>query len=177
MDPLWILLVVVVVGLLALILKPVLQRRGAADPAPPAEADEVIPPGLTIRPQPLLTDVEALFYNLLRLTVQDQYLLFAQVPLWCLVEIAGADRKARAALLGRIALKRVDFVLVHPGTLALAKVIELDDQAKMSDKKQGRDRLLDALFTAADIELVRLDANGRYTVPQLAALLAVEPTE
>jgi hypothetical protein len=138
----------------------------------PSEGDPILP-GIAVRAQPVLTEQEALYYNLLRLTVQDQYLLFAQIPLWCLLEITGPDRNARATMLNRIALKRVDFALVHPGSLALAKVIELDDPMTTSDKKQARDRLLDALFAAAGVELVRLDIQRRYTVPELADLLGL----
>jgi hypothetical protein len=153
------------------------RRRGRDAAAPDLGAGDLIPAGLSIRRQPVLTEQEALYYNLLRLTVQDQYLLFAQVPLWCLLEITGSDRQARAVMLNRIALKRVDFALVHPGSLALAKVIELDDPTMTSDRKQARDRLVEALFAAADVELIRLDLQHRYTVPQLAELLGLASEE
>lgn len=151
-----------------------LKREGAAaDTTGPAHSEAAIPAGVSIRAQPLLTEVEAVFYNLLRLTVQDQYLLCAQVPVWCLVQVAGADRQARAAMLDRIALKRVDFALIHPGTLVPAKVVELEDPTDVSERKQARDRLLDTIFAAANVEVVRLDVHRRYTVPQLAELMGM----
>src|SRR5690348_5115767 len=52
-----------------------------------AERRTSIPPGLELTAQPFMTTSEAAFYNVLRLTVQDEYLLFAQVPLWSLVNI------------------------------------------------------------------------------------------
>lgn len=175
MEAIPLVLIVILAGVVALVLKRGLRREVTRDVPP--RRDETIPAGVSIQRQPVLTEVEALFYNSVRLAVQDQYLLFAQVPLWCLVEVIAEDRKARAAFLNRIALKRVDFVLVHPGTLTVAKVIELEDRANPSPQKQMRDRLVEAVFQAADVELIRLDAHNRYTVPQLATLLAMEPAE
>ncbi len=161
----------------ARLLAALLKREDAtADTTDTAHSGESIPAGVSIRAQPVLTEAESVFYNLLRLTVQDQYLLCAQVPVWCLVEVAG-DRRARAAMLDRIALKRVDFALVHPGTLVPAKVVELDDPADVSDRKQARDRLLDTVFAAANVEVVRLDVQRRYTVPQLSELLGMAPQD
>jgi hypothetical protein len=36
----------------------------------------VLPTGVTLRPQPLLTDADLLLYNLIRLAVEDHYLSF-----------------------------------------------------------------------------------------------------
>ncbi|MGH7261151.1 MAG: DUF2726 domain-containing protein [Nitrospiraceae bacterium] len=130
--------------------------------------------GVSLHAQPLLTKDEAAFYNLLKLTVQDRYLVFAQVPVWCLVDIQGKDPKARGAFLNRIALRRVDFVLIHPGTLATEKIIELDDPAVPPAQKEGRNKLLDGIFKEAGIALVRLQNPGAYTAPTLAAALGLE---
>lgn len=128
---------------------------------------------VSIRSQPLLTKDEAAFYNLLRLTVQDQYLVFAQVPVWCLVEVQSKDPKARTTFLNQIALRRVDFVLVHPGTLATFKIIELDDPAVPPAQKEVRNKLIDGVFKEAGIALVRLKNSGSYTAPTLAAALGL----
>ncbi len=128
---------------------------------------------VSIRAQPLLTKEEAAFYNLLRLTVQDQYLVFAQVPVWCLVDVQAKDPKARAAFFNTIALRRVDFVLVHPGTLATEKIIELDDPAAPAAQKEGRNKLIDGIFKEAGIPVVRLQNPGSYTVPTLATALGL----
>lgn len=128
---------------------------------------------VSLHAQPLLTKDEAAFYNLLRLTVQDQYLVFAQVPVWCLIDAQAADPKARAAFFNTIALRRVDFVLVHPGTLATEKIIELDDPAISAAQKEGRNKLIDGIFKEAGIALVRLQNPGSYTAPTLAAALGL----
>jgi hypothetical protein len=73
-----------------------------------------IPPGVTIGSTRLLEKEEASLYSLLQMAVQERYLVFSQVPLWSFVEIE-AGAKVRSDVLRQIALKRVDFVLVHPG--------------------------------------------------------------
>ncbi|MEW6542786.1 MAG: DUF2726 domain-containing protein [Nitrospirota bacterium] len=157
---------------LALLLVLRLGRRQQTAPTDRAQAIQPpVPEGLILQAQPVLTETEASFYNLLRLAVQDQYLVFAQVPLWCLVDIGGSDRATRTAFLNRIALKRVDFLLLHPGTLTVAKVVELDDQTRTTPQKRERDRLVEGILQKAGLELVRLDARMAYTVPALAELL------
>jgi hypothetical protein len=136
-----------------------------------------IPSGVTVEAQPVLTEAEAAFYNLLRLAVQDRYLVFAQIPVWCLLTVKASDRKARAAFMNRIALKRVDFVLVHPGTLRVAKVVELEDPSESSPQKLERNRLIDEVLKQADIEPVRVTSQGSHTVPELAALLDIQPDD
>ena len=129
---------------------------------------------VSVHAQPLLTKDEAAFYNLLRLTVQDRYLVFAQVPVWCLVDVQSHDAKARAAFLEKIALRRVDFALVHPGTLAVFKVIELDDPTIPPFQKTARNALIDAVFKEAGIGLIRLENPGSYTALKLASALGLE---
>lgn len=130
--------------------------------------------GVSVRAQPLLTKEEAAFYNLLKLTVQDRYLVLAQVPVWCLVDVHAQDHRARAAFLNQIALRRVDFVLVHPGTLATEKIIELDDPALPAAQKEARNTLIDGVFKEAGIPLVRLRNPGSLTAPALAAALGLD---
>jgi len=136
-----------------------------------------IPAGVSLRGRPLMTKAKASLDNLMRLAVQEQYLVFAQVPVWCLVEVRAQDYRARMEFLRKLSFNRVDFVLVHPGTLTVAKVVELDDQSQPSTQRLVRGRLIDAVFTEAGIAFIRLEAQQSYTVPALAALLGVEPVE
>lgn len=135
-----------------------------------------IPPGLVLTSQPFMSKTEAAFYNVLRLAVQDEYLLFAQVPLWALVEVGGEESSARLAFLGQIALKRVDFVLVHPGTLAVVKVVEMEDPSS-SSSREARNHLVAETLKAAGVELVRLPLTVSYTIAELATALDIEPAE
>ncbi len=141
-------------------------RRNACEASFPAD--------VSVQAQPLLTEPEAFFYNLLRLAVQDQYLVFAQVPLWCLFDITASDRDTRASFLSKIALKRVDFVLVHPGTRTAVKVVELEDGSETSLARQARNRLVDMTLKAAGIDSIRLKAPLPSTVPALASLLGIQ---
>jgi hypothetical protein len=131
----------------------------------------LIPSGISLAPQPLMTRAEASFYNVLRLAVQDHYLLFPQIPLWCVVDVRSGNPKARRIFLTHIALKRLDYVLVHPGTLMVVKIVELEDASSPSSQRQVRNRLIDEVVKAAGIELIRIPAQPSYTVPEIAALL------
>ena len=141
-----------------------------------AEGQATLPSGVSVSPQRVLTQAEAKFYNLLRLTVQDRYLILSQIPVWCLVEICSDDEALRRSVLGRIALKRVDFVLVHPGTLVVEKVVELK-QPGGSPKQQMRDRLVETIFKQAGMDHIRVPPQAAYTVPVLASLLGLDPPE
>jgi hypothetical protein len=135
-----------------------------------------IPAGLELTAQPFMTKAEAAFYNVLRLAVQDEYLLFAQVPLWCLVNLHATNPNTRVKFLGQIALKRIDFVLVHPGTLTVAKVIEMEEDPP-STQRQVRNQLVEDTLKAAGIDVLRLTLNRIYTIPDLASALDIEPAE
>jgi hypothetical protein len=151
-------------------------RAAPPPPSPPATDTASIPAGINIKPQSVLTSTEASFYNVLRLAVQDRYLVLAQVPLWCLIDVEAPSREVFKGFLNKIALKRVDFVLIHPGTLSVAKVVELEVPGP-SPQRQARDRLVDAVFKAAGIEVVRLKTDRSFTVPALAELLGLELVE
>ena len=90
------------------------------------EAPFMLPSDIVITPAALLSETEAPLYNLLRMVVQDRYLILSQVPLWTLVTVEGKG-KERAYVLNRIALKQVDFALVHPGTRLVEQVVQIDD--------------------------------------------------
>ena len=149
-------------------------------PPPLGLPDEGIPETVSLRAQPLLTQAEAAFYNVLQLAVREQYLVFARVPLSSLVRIQPKDPKAirLAAFLARKLSRRcADFVLVHPGTLDVAKVVELENG---SDKPGGagiHNGLAQQVFQETGIPLVRLNAHQAYTAPALASLLGVEPSD
>jgi hypothetical protein len=135
----------------------------------------VFPAGTNVTPSPLLTEQEVLLYNLIRLAVQDQYLVFSQVPLWAFVHIDLAG-EIRSQVFRQIALKRVAFVLVHPGSRQVEQVVQIEDIA--SRGSQGdRQRVIESVLDAAGIKLVTLRVQKSYTVPALASLLGCEPDE
>lgn len=132
----------------------------------------VLPPNVTLRPQPLLTDTDLLLYNLLRLAVEDHYLVFARVPLWSVVSVE-AERTARSQVLRQIALKQLDFVLVHPGTKTVDHVVLLEEGSPPQSHEVTRKQEIQSVLQAAGIASTILSPNMSYTVPQLAQLLGV----
>lgn len=135
----------------------------------------VLPAGVTLAPAPLLTEQEVVLYNLLRLAVQDHYLVLTQVPLWAFIRVDGAG-KARTQIFRDIALKSVDFVLVHPGTRQVAQAVQVEDAAQRGDQAD-RQRVVQSVLNAAGIKLVTLRAQQSYTVPVLASLLGLDPED
>jgi hypothetical protein len=130
-----------------------------------------LPPNVTIDPTPLLTESDLSLYNLVRLAVQEQYLVFAQVPLWSFVAVE-APESARAQVLRQMALKRVDFVLVHPGSRQVEQAI-LVEGASSSPQQAERQRVIQSVLDAAGIKLIKLRPHKSYAVPDLVALLGL----
>ena len=139
-----------------------------------------LPDGLSVHHRPLLTPEEAAFYNVLCLSVGEQYLVYAKVPVWRLLVVEPKDpddRDTASWFFRKLAHKCVDFVLVHPGTLAVTKVIELEREAPRSSTSSARGRLAEMALAAAGIRLIRLKAEESFTVPALAELLEVDIQE
>jgi hypothetical protein len=132
----------------------------------------VLPPGVTLRPQALLTDTELLLYNLIRLAVEDHYLVFARVPLWSVVSVE-AEGKVRSQVLRQIVLKQLDFILVHPGTKAAEQVVLLEEGFPPQPQELTRRQEVQSVLQAAGITLTILKPHTSYTVPQLAQLFGV----
>lgn len=131
-----------------------------------------LPSDVRLEPQPLLTDQELLLYNLIRLAVEDRYLVFARVPLRCVLHVE-AQGPSRLQVLRWLALKHVDFVLVHPGSRMVEQVVQLDEGQTAEATERAIRREIQAMVQAAGIRLTTVTANVRYNVQQLAAMLEV----
>jgi hypothetical protein len=136
----------------------------------------ILPPGVILRPQPLLTDTDLLLYNLIRLAVEDHYLVFARVPLRSIVSVE-AEGKIRLQVLRQIALKQLDFVLVHPGTKVAEQVVLIEEGMPPQPQEVSRRREIQSVLEAAGITLTTLKSHTSYTVPQVAKLLGVAEEE
>jgi len=135
----------------------------------------VFPAGTKVMPAPLLSEQEVLLYNLIRLAVQDHYLVFSQVPLWAFVRIEAVG-EVLAQAFRQIALKRVAFVLVHPGTRQVEQVVQVEDVTSRGGQ-ESRQRVIESVLDAAGIKLVTLRVQKSYTVPALASILGCEPDD
>lgn len=165
--------IVIVIALLGFL---VWRLKGSSTTGPSGKETFVLPSGVTLRPQPLLTDTDLLLYNLIRLAVEDHYLVFARVPLWVVVSVE-AEGKTRSQVLRQIALKQLDFVLVHPGTKAAEQVVMLEDGFPPQPHEVIRRREIQSVLQAAGITLVTLKPHTSYTVTQLAQLFGVGEDE
>lgn len=161
--------------ILGLALALVLYRRRGI-PRPTAE-EAVLPAGLALEADEVLTEAEASLYNVLRLAVQDQYLVFPKVPVWTLVKTQALDKETRTTFLRKVAFKRVDFALVHPGERTVVKVVERETDDEPTPQRLARNRQVDAICQAAGIEVVRLKAQPSCSVPELAIRLGAGPPD
>lgn len=136
----------------------------------------VLPSGVILHSQPLLTDTDLSLYNLIRLAVEDHYLVFARVSLWSVVGVE-AEATARSTVLRRIALKQLDFVLVHPGSKLVEQVVLIEEGPPPQPQEVTRRQDIQSVLQAAGIPLTILMSHTSYTVPQLAQLFGVGEEE
>ncbi|MDH4083329.1 MAG: DUF2726 domain-containing protein [Nitrospira sp.] len=134
-----------------------------------------IPADASISTVPLLTEKESALYNLLQLVVQERYLVLAQVPLWSFIAVDAQDT-ARSNILRRIALKRVDFVLIHPGSCHAEYVVQIEEDSPEPAKAEGQ-RIIESVLIAAGIKLVKVQSKASYSLPDLAARLELHAEE
>lgn len=131
-----------------------------------------IPPGVVLEPQPPLSDADMQRYNLLRLAAQDRYIVLARVPLMSIVGVQ-AEGAGRLQMLRRMALKNLDFVLIHPGTRLVEHVVQVegDQQSDPSEAEKRQD--IRRIVVAAGINLVTMEADQFYSVQQLGEMLGI----
>lgn len=148
-------------------------------PAPPP-GEIRLPEGLSLQPREMFTKEEAAFYNVLRLAVQEQYLVFAKVPVGRVLLVEAddpVDHPLAAWLLRRISTTCADFVLVHPGTLTVAKVVMLEGLPSGGRSPSIREQLAHLAMTAAGLDIVAVDIHQPFTIPGLASLLGLEVSD
>lgn len=116
-----------------------------------------------VRSDYLFSKAEAHFYFALRNAVQDRYLVFGKVRIADIITIkSGLSPKARMSALGRIAQKHLDYVLVHPVTLAPICAIELNDKSHDREDRSKRDQLLSKIFAKTEFPIVWIKASRSY---------------
>jgi hypothetical protein len=130
-----------------------------------------IPPGVTIGSARLLAEEEVALYSLLQMAVEEHYLVFSQVPLWSFVEVEAAA-EVRSDVLRRIALKQVDFVLVHPGSCRVEQVVQIEHES-LQPHQLERQHVIESVLDAAGIKLTKVSSKQSYSLPALAAQLGI----
>jgi hypothetical protein len=134
-----------------------------------------VPSGVTIAPAPLLNEEEVALYSLLRMAVQEHYLVFSQVPLWSFVSVEAAGN-VRSHVLRQIALKRVDFVLVHPGSCRVERVVQIEREPSLPHQDE-RQSVIESVLHAAGIKLTKLQPKKSHSLPDLTARLEMAAEE
>jgi len=147
------------------------SRRKNVGPASP----NLLSDGATVESKQLLTEGELSLYNLLQIAVQDHYLIFAQVPLWAFVSLEAAG-KNRSRLLKYLALRRVSFALMHPGSRRVELVVHIVEESP-TPLQEEHQRIIESFVEGAGVRLVKVQAQHSYTIPELTALLGLAADE
>ncbi len=143
----------------------------------PAIASDGSPAGMTFVARPLLTEHEAQLYNLLRLAVEDRYLLFTQIPLWSVLDLRLPSGTPPTETLRELALKRATFVLVHPGSRLVEKVVQVERPVPDDVPNGTQGAMFESALRAAGVQLVRLSPLHGYTVSGLVTVLDLAEPE
>lgn len=131
-----------------------------------------LPTGGILEPQPLLSDQDLRLYNLLRMAAQDRYIVLARVPLMGVVRVQTGGT-GRVQILRRMALKNLDFALVHPGSRLVEHVIQVEGDQQLDPREAEKREDIRRIIQAAGINLVVLEADRFYSVQQLGEMLGL----
>ena len=163
---------IVVAGFVVVVLL-VRRRRTKLAPAPGALL-EGLEDHVSAMARPLMTAADVSMFNLLLLVVRDHFLLLSKVPLRNLLQLRVEDDSSKRTVAQALRNVTVDFVLVHPGTRLPVKAVFLEKSDDDSTASYAQERLLEALFEKAGIEVIRLDQEIRYSVERLTHLLGLD---
>ncbi|MBK7416472.1 MAG: DUF2726 domain-containing protein [Dechloromonas sp.] len=138
----WLLLVLVLLALVGFFL---IKRRNRSPP----EGPEVFPYALG---DALFTPAERSFLGVLDQAVGNDFRVFGKVRVADIVAVAkGTPKPQWQSAFNQISAKHFDFVLCRPNDLKPVCVIELNDQSHAKENRQGRDKFLESICTAAGI--------------------------
>ncbi|MCZ6800350.1 MAG: DUF2726 domain-containing protein [Nitrospirae bacterium] len=144
-------------------------QKGSSGVAP-----STLPENLSAEPRCVLTKGEASLLNLVSLAVQDSYLVLAKLPVRTLVKMTAGEDISERWMVKSIQKLVADFVLIHPGTLVPEKVVFLEDHNTNPVQPDDQQKILESLFHHAQVEIIRLELDRSYTVPQLTQLFGLE---
>ncbi|MBN1313292.1 MAG: DUF2726 domain-containing protein [Anaerolineae bacterium] len=121
----------------------------------------------------LLSPTEISFYHVLASTVNEQVVICPKVGLKDLLFITKRYKsRDYYKYFGRISQKHVDFVLCEPKSMQPIVAIELDDRSHDKTSRSKRDAVVDQIFSAAGLPLLRIAAAKTYNTSELTAILA-----
>lgn len=132
-----------------------------------------------VSPRLIFSSEEATIFNLVKLAVQDHFLILGKLSLLQLVSFQDKDEDARRAVMRNLQPIRLDVVLVHPGTRQAQMVIRFGHEKEHTGMGMvdERERLMETVLKAAGIGLVELSLDHTYSVEQLTGLLGLAEEE
>jgi hypothetical protein len=113
-----------------------------------------------------LSAAEISFYHVLRHAVGDRFVICPKVRIADVIFVV--DRRRQMTHVNRIDRKHVDFLLCDPDTMVPQVAIELDDASHVREERQSRDDLVDTVFAASGLPLLRCPAKRQYDPRALA---------
>jgi len=84
--------------------------------------------------------------------------------------------KVRSDVLRQIALKRVDFVLVHPGSCRVERVVQIERDSSQVHQDEPQ-AVIESVLDAAGIKLTKLQPKKNQSLPDLTARLGITAEE
>ncbi|MBY7921526.1 DUF2726 domain-containing protein [Vibrio fluvialis] len=117
----------------------------------------------------LMSIAELSFYHALNKAVGDEYLIFAKVRIADVLKPKKNlyHRSEWQKAFNRISSKHFDFVLCDPKTMAICKVIELNDSSHQKPDRVRRDSFVQVACATADLPLIMIDARRSYQLSEL----------
>lgn len=119
-----------------------------------------------------LSAAELQFFRVLQQVIAGRAVLLTKVALRDLFYVPLNDPAAHRTYTNKIDRKHVDYVLCDSGTLKPICAIELDDKSHQREDRQARDVLVNAVFRAAGLPLMRVPVQRTYDVAQLKTALS-----
>ncbi len=117
-----------------------------------------------------LSPAEISFYHVLLSTVSDKFTVCPKVNLSDIFFVSRPDQNQAAR--NRISRKHVDFLLCDSRSMRPCIGIELDDASHAREDRQTRDALIEQVFAAAGLRLLRFPAQRAYNLSEVASRLS-----
>lgn len=116
-----------------------------------------------------LSPAELSFYRVLAQVVSDRGVICPKVNLADIFFVVNPNEHRGAR--SKISQKHVDFLVCDPATMKPLFGVELDDSSHARADRQQRDALVNAVFEAAALPLVRVPARASYNLRELSQQL------
>ena len=118
----------------------------------------------------ILTESELSFYLVLKSILGERLTICPKVRLSDIFFVA--RRNENKGAYNRINQKHVDFLICDPRTMKPLFGVELDDSSHKRSDREARDELVDQVFAAAGLPLVRVPARTAYSRSEINALIS-----